>query len=246
MPSSDVRGRARAAFAAQEPGVRPGLPGLLDRVCCATTQTLGSDGAAVTLSAGPDHDDVVRVVAGWSDDLGCRAAELELDVGVGPSSQALVDGRPVLVPEIGAQAGWRWPAWDSRATEAGVGAVHAFPMQLGAARFGVLAAFHARPLRLVPAVTALGMGLATLTTELLLDRAARTDITTGQPALGADLDLRVEVYQAQGMVMSALGLTMADALARMRAHAFAGGRDLPAVAADIVAGRLELPPEGTR
>ena len=181
------------------------------------------------------------MVAGWFDDLGCRAAELELDVGEGPTQQALVDGRPVLVPEIGTRAGWRWPAWDSRAAEAGVGAALAFPMQLGAARFGALAAFHPRPLQLVPAVTALGVGLAAVATEVLLDRAARTDPANGQPALGADLDLRVEVYQAQGMVMSALGMTMADALARMRAHAFATGRDLPAVAADIVAGRLDLP-----
>lgn len=244
----DARTRARAVLDAQSPPVRAGLPPLLDRVCCAAMEALSSDGAAVTLvpARGLDHDaDQVQVVAGSSDDLFRRAAEVELDLGEGPVTQALHDGHPVLVPDVGASGGWRWPAWESRARDLGIGAVHAFPLQLGAARFGALTAFHGRPFALVPTVAVLGVALATLTTELLLDRAAETG-RTGGAALGDDLDLRIEVYQAQGMVMVALGVTMAEALARMRAHAFAAGRDLPTVAADIVAGRVDLSEGGTR
>ncbi|WP_160007085.1 ANTAR domain-containing protein [Nocardioides sp. AX2bis] len=199
---------------------------------------------------GLDHDVAeVQVVAGSSGDLYRRAAEVELDLGEGPVTQALLGGHPVLVPEVGASDGWRWPAWEARVQNLGIGAVHAFPLQLGAARFGALSAFHGRPFALVPAVAGLGVALAALTTELLLDRAARTDRSGrpgGLPPLGDDLDLRIEVYQAQGMVMAALGVTMAEALARMRARAFATGKDLPAVAAEIVAGRLDLSGDGTR
>ncbi len=179
------------------------------------------------------------MVAGSSDDFHRRVAEVELDVGEGPVTQALTGGHPVLVPAVGDPGGWRWPAWDSRARELGIGAVRAFPLQLGATRFGALACFHGRRPAVEPAVT-LGVALAALTTELLLDRATRTGGKSGAGPLGNDLDLRIEVYQAQGMVMAALDVTMAEALARMRAHAFAAGRDLPAVAADIVAGRVVL------
>ncbi len=54
------------------------------------------------------------------------------------------------------------------------------------------------------------------------------------------LRFRSEVYQAQGMVMIDLGIGLADALARMRAHAFASGIDLDVLARDIIAGRTRL------
>lgn len=248
----DARSRARAFLDAQPPPASPGLPGLLDRVCCAAAEALSSHGAAVTLVPAHGLDDgggQVQVVAGSTDERHRRAAEVELDVGEGPVAEALHGGHPVLVPEVGAPDGWRWPAWDSRARDLGIGAVHAFPLQLGAARFGALAAFHGSPFALVPAVALLGVALAALTTELLLERAAGT-ATDGRPGgvapLGDDLDLRIEVYQAQGMVMAALGVTTTEALARMRAHAFAAGRDLPSVAADIVAGRVDLAQDGLR
>ena len=50
----------------------------------------------------------------------------------------------------------------------------------------------------------------------------------------------LEVYQAQGMVMVDLGVGLAEALVRLRAHAFLEGRPLADVARDVVAGRLRL------
>ena len=68
----------------------------------------------------------------------------------------------------------------------------------------------------------------------------------GAPAgtLAADLDdavaYRAEIHQASGMVSIQLQVPVAEALVRIRAHAFADGRPLGAVAADIVARRLRL------
>ena len=63
-------------------------------------------------------------------------------------------------------------------------------------------------------------------------------------ALAADLDeavaYRAEIHQAAGMVSVQLQVSVAEALVRIRAHAFADGRPLGAVAADIVARRLRL------
>ena len=69
----------------------------------------------------------------------------------------------------------------------------------------------------------------------------------GAPAgtLGADLEMlaihRAEVHQASGMVSAQLGVGVAEALVRLRAHAYAEGRPLADVAADVVTRRLRLP-----
>ena len=61
-----------------------------------------------------------------------------------------------------------------------------------------------------------------------------------------DLDLdgmlvpRLEVYQAQGMVMVDLGVSLTEAMALLRAHAFTLGQPLGDVAREVVAGRRRL------
>jgi ANTAR domain len=51
------------------------------------------------------------------------------------------------------------------------------------------------------------------------------------------------VYQAQGMAMVDLGVSLPDALARLQACAYAHDRLLHDVARDIVNGRLRLEPD---
>jgi AmiR/NasT family two-component response regulator len=54
---------------------------------------------------------------------------------------------------------------------------------------------------------------------------------------------RAELFQAQGMVMVQLKVSLAEAMARMRAYAYANERRLGDVALDIVARRLRFTPE---
>jgi AmiR/NasT family two-component response regulator len=51
---------------------------------------------------------------------------------------------------------------------------------------------------------------------------------------------RAEIHQATGMVVPSSGSARADALARLRAHAFAEQRLLGEVARDVVARRLRF------
>jgi len=51
---------------------------------------------------------------------------------------------------------------------------------------------------------------------------------------------RARVWQAMGMVSLAFHLPAPDALAVLRAHAYGTGRDIDAVAADLVSGRLPV------
>ncbi len=54
------------------------------------------------------------------------------------------------------------------------------------------------------------------------------------------LDGHAHVYQAQGMVMVQLGVALPEALARMRAHAYAHDVTLVELATEIVEGRTRL------
>ena len=63
-------------------------------------------------------------------------------------------------------------------------------------------------------------------------------------ALGVELEagsnLRLVVHQATGMVAEQLGITVTEALMRLRAFAFAQDRNLNDIANDVVAGRFRL------
>ena len=50
------------------------------------------------------------------------------------------------------------------------------------------------------------------------------------------------MFQAQGMVMVQLGISIGEAMARMRAYAYAHDRRLSEVARDVVARRLRFDP----
>ena len=146
-------------------------------------------------------------------------------------------GRPVLVPDLRTSLG-RWPGFASAAIERGTEAVFAFPLQLGAVRFGVLtcAREQARPLGQQELNACLIF--AEVATELLLDSSPTGDHP--DPQLHAAIHVHDEVYQAQGMTMVDLGVTLEEALARMRAMAYAEEISLQDLAADIVAGRRTL------
>jgi AmiR/NasT family two-component response regulator len=54
------------------------------------------------------------------------------------------------------------------------------------------------------------------------------------------LGYRLQIYQAQGMVMVDLQVSLPEAMARLRGHAYAHNRDLSDVARDVVTGKLTL------
>ena len=63
-------------------------------------------------------------------------------------------------------------------------------------------------------------------TELLLDGSLPANGHELEPVLDATLGTNGSIYQAQGKVMVELGVSLPEALARMRAHAWSTGQDL--------------------
>lgn len=208
----------------------------LHQVCLAIEAGLGMSGAAVVLRSGDDSD----TLAASSNRASAAAAELELTLGEGPSRDAFVSARPVLVDDLGDPGTAPWVAYAAAVARHGVRSVFAFPLHVGAARFGTLTMYGDAPQRLDRTRTARCLAMAELATESLLDGAhARTNGHL-DPGLESALTFRNEIYQAQGMAMVTLRTDLATALARMRAHAYQTDRTLLEVSLEILAGRLTL------
>jgi hypothetical protein len=193
-------------------------------------------GATITLMI----DAGMQGVAAASDPAIRGVDAVQFDVAEGPSRDAFAAGRPVLVYDLSRTDG-RWPGFVGEAMSHGITAVYAFPLQIGAVRLGVLTCYSARPRALAREELSVCATYASVATDFLIDRTSGTD-TTPEPHgfLADDMQIRTAVYQAQGIVMVDLGVSLAEALARLRATAFAEGVSLNALAADVVAGHRGL------
>ena len=230
----------RALIAAQDPAGGPaGVVGWLGRLCTVAARTVPASGVGVSVMG----EEGTRGVAAASDPVGRMLEELQFALGEGPCIDAFVSRRVVLEPDLGNGASARWLAYAPAAHAQGVGAVFAFPLQVGAARLGVMDVYRNSPGLLSEASFAQALTFAEVAVEMLLD--AQSKAVAGEVAEGLDhaLDSHYVVYQAQGMTMVDLGVSLVEALARMRAHAYAHGRPLWEIARDIVAGRLCLTPD---
>jgi len=230
---AERRRRTRALVAAETPDGDT-VVDALRRLCVAVVKDVRLSGAVVNMlvSAGAN-----AVVASF-DAVSRRQGELHLEYGEGPGQESFDKGRPTLVPDLSAVS--RWPGYGPAASAAGAGAVFVFPLQIGAARFGLLTLFCERSRVLVNEELERCLSFAELATGLLLDGPGASVNGHLNPDLLDALEFRTEVYQAQGMVMVDLDTKLAVALARMRAHAFSAGMDLGQLSADIVAGRTRL------
>jgi len=163
---------------------------------------------------------------------------LQFVLGEGPCIDAFEGRRPVLVAELADGAVGRWPFYARAAYDGGVRAVFAFPLQVGAARLGVLDVFRARPGPLTAVELGRALTFAEVAVATVLD--GQDAASPGAVASGLDvaMDGRAVLFQAQGMVMVQLGVSLAAALTRMRAFAYAEGRPLGEVAGEVVARRL--------
>ena len=247
---ADMRHRHVLALVADASADGPlqGLTAALQRVCRAATAVLGLRGAAVHVMAESD----AAGVAACSDAEARSVAELQFTANEGPAWVAFRTRRPVLVPLLDA-AHDRWPGFSSLAMVHGVRAVFSFPLQQGAVSFGVLDLYADRAGPLDADGLVYGAGFARAATDLLLDgdtvdRAGELDA-----GLSASLADRAKIHQAQGMVMVDLRITLAEALSRMRARAFASDTTLLDVADQVIAGILTADawtsgdtPEGSR
>jgi hypothetical protein len=202
------------------------------RICRLCVGQLLVDGAGIAMVTASGN----RGVVCSTDPVSARIEELQFLLGEGPCVDAVVSSEPVLVPDLDNPddiAVERWPAFMAGAAEAGVRAVFAFPLRIGAIRIGALDLYRAQP--------------GELTGEQLRDALVAVDFaslallhlgTVGADPFAGDLDAgstyRLQVHQATGMVQVQMSVTTEQALLLLKARAFASDRPLVDVAADVV------------
>jgi hypothetical protein len=240
----DTRVEHVKALIASEPSVpggAEGMVGLLQRLCAAAAKALVASGAGVSVMT----EDGVVVVAAASGEASARVDELQFTLGEGPCTDAFASRRPVLEADLGAGVMARWPVYSAAAHHEGVRAVFAFPLQLGAARLGVLDLYRGRAGSLTDAELTEALSFAEVAMTTLLDGQRKAPHGKAAGGLDEALDYHAEVHQAQGMVMVQLGVSLAAALALLRAYAYADDRALGAVARDVVTRSLRLDQDNT-
>ncbi len=216
---------------------RDGSASMVDRVCGAAVTLLSLSGAGVSLMA----DGELRGTAGVSE-TGIEAMqELQLALGEGPCVDAWRAMEPVLEADLADPSQVRWPAFAHAGVQAGVRAVFAFPLQLGAVGLGVLALYRDRPAPLGDEETALGLVLAEVATQTILGLQAGAPTEQLHVLLADEPAHWAEIHQATGMVSAQLEVSLDEAFVRLRSFAFANDRPLREIAEDIVGRRLRLP-----
>ena len=113
----------------------------------------------------------------------------------------------------------------------------AFPLSIGAVGLGVLEGYDAARRGVDAEATGMMTAFARVASR---GPPRRTGVGgSGARELSATLEPRIEIHQAQGMVMVALEVTLVEALLRMRAHAFAIDVPLLVLAQEILARRSD-------
>ena len=171
--------------------------------------------------------------------------ELQFTLGEGPCLDSITFKGPILVADLADPDDARWPIYGPAMLSHRIRGVFAMPVLVAGEHIGALDFFRAQPGDLGEDNLAGAIAAAELAGVPLLD-LMNDDLqaAVNDPGSNAWPDLhalsRAEVSQATGMLVAQLGVEPAEALVRLRAHAYATGRSSTDVARDILDRRLRL------
>lgn len=200
------------------------------RLCQVCAEVTEVSGAGIMLMSG----DVARGSVCSTNEVSAAIEQLQYDLGEGPCVDAYHLDRSVLEPDLADPAAPRWLAFTGPALEAGVRAVFGFPLQVGAVRLGALNLYRDRPGPLGDEQHADALVMADVAAQALLVLQANAPPGGLAAELEAGADFQYVVHQASGMVSAQLGVSVGQALVRLRAYAFGNDRSLTEVAKDVV------------
>jgi len=204
------------------------LPDLLVRACARALPVTGV-GMVLMTDAGP-----AGIVAA-SDGPAATMEELQYTLGEGPCVESSRTGRPVLQPDLEVSGPPRWPGFSAGALEAGIRAIFAFPLRVGAIRLGVLDLYRDVPGVLNDDQLAEALSFADAATSILLHLQSQ-DLDRSDTSLVHVIEDRAEVHQATGMIAVQADVTLGQALVLLRADAFAAERPIISLAHDVLTG----------
>jgi hypothetical protein len=228
--------RARIMAAVTEKDTADGTSELVSRLCWFAVNEMELSGCALVLMSGAES---ASMLAGAGRHA-ITVTELQMELGEGPCLQAHASGVPVLLPDLAAGAGNRWPAFAAAAQAAGVRAEFSLPLTVGAGGIGTLDLCRDR----AGMLSEEHLADALVTADIARDAVLYQQYTPGRRSTAELLDIggtdRIVVYQATGMIAAQLNDTTSNALARLRATAFAAGRPMHDIAQDVVDRRVRF------
>lgn len=172
---------------------------------------------------------------GASDEWAANRGEMQYTLGEGPGVEAFTTGGPVLVADLTVEHA-RWPGFADAALSTGTTAMFAFPLQVGAIRLGMLELYRGRPGGLSGSQRTDAAVLADLATSALLEDTEQAERTGADRVRAASSSEDVNV--ATGMLAARLRISVEDAFARLRGHAYTENRSVFDVARDILTERV--------
>ncbi len=204
-------------------------------LCNVCVDVLAVTGAGITIMGGGQTGPMCV-----SNERMAALEDLQFTLGEGPCGDAYRTGVPVHAPCLDDATFDRWPAFIGQAQAAGIGSVFAFPLALLGANVGVLTLYQDLEGDLSAEQNEDSIAMSEVLTETIL--GLQQVAPPGELAAGLEeaVKYRAQVHQATGMVSIQLGVPIAEALARIRAHAYATAQPVSDVAASIVSLRLRL------
>jgi hypothetical protein len=225
VDKGEILARLARLVAAADP--RHSLPERLAEAC---RQLLDVDGTAITL----ENTSLERITLWTTDEAAARLEDLQEVVGQGPSHQAFTTGEAVVARLDHDER--RWPDFTDSARRVADGAtIYALPIRPNLDVIGVLALHQLPPATASPSLAGAQFLADAIGAALLADPPS-----ADQPFEDGPWSSRAEIHQATGIVVAQLRLVPADALAILRAHAFAHDATLHDIATQVITGQLDF------
>jgi hypothetical protein len=206
------------------------------RLCAVGPQITGSNGVGVMLMSG----DIPSGSLCSSDEVSQLIEDLQYTLGEGPCVDAYRQDKIVAEPDLADPQARRWSAFAPPVLEAGVRAVFGFPLRVGTVRLGALNLYRDHPGELTVDQHADALVLADVTARWVLETQAGAPSGVVAEQLEAGADFHFAVHNAAGVVSVQEGISVTEALIRLRAFAYTQDRPLADMAQDIIAHRLRL------
>lgn len=215
------------------------LPVRLAKAC---VSVLPAAGAGLCALVHPE----LRLPIGASDEIAAYVERLQFTYAEGPCLRAYATGRPLVFSAAVIERLWPELHRDLTAVTP-FRAVVSLPLRDGTTRIGALDLYLTKSTVLPPADLADALTIADLVAEALVAAriytaaAQRADPFGSVSSIHLDpLVPRIQVWKAMGMLNVHWKLTTADALALLRAHAYATERLVDDVAHDVVTRRIPM------
>jgi len=210
-----------------------------DRLCSVCMDVTATSGVGIMLRSG----NVTRGSLGMTDAVSSLIEELQFMLGEGPCIDAYNLEVPIAEPDL-ADPTSRWLGFTPPVFKAGVRALFAFPLRVGAVRIGSLDLYRDHSGALSDDQHADALIIADVVSQAVLTMQAEAPLGELAAQLEAVMTPQNVVYQAVGMVSAQLRVSADESLIRLKAHAFANDRLLTELAQDVLARRLRFDAAG--